>query len=901
MKIKKSRNIRWSESAGAKQENTSLFGKESSSLGELSLFVLCTLLFFGSACGMLESVYEWDIFSAGIVIRVLVVTLLVSVLVELTGKLKPRLGGLARLGIGVMGLFFFFLYLRNSEKGTAVWDGLCAVANRFLNDWNTYYQISGRFREGDVDEIVPALEFGVTLLCFLFVWLASVWKKVWLPGLVPCLVLAAELLIGSSPEGISLWALVLGVCAANGAGVRNAEFLSITDRLGENRNGLRRQFVWLPSAVFVILLCIAVSVAGTTSAKETVEDGRNKLEQQKEENLQKIADWTGWQEVSVAKSVEKAIEEFLHKKDIETRNRPEANFARLDNSKPEYRDEAVLKMIVDDWQRLGAYLIGFYAGTYEDGVWDTDVEDFERACKKAGFEPETVTEGVLSLGSDRVAAHYENGFFSGESDSGYGENTGVIQYAKAKLIKTYLPYFAKTTAEGVRAEGDGRYVKEKGLTKVPFTFWNYKMDDLATMVHFAEQTKQYGEKEPWELWYEDYVTEHYLKVPENFTQVKKVAEEVRNSEAEFFRAEGESAINIERLNRAYQVADWMRNNTAYSLELPALPEGSDPIEYFLGTSRTGYCMHYASASAMILRELGVPARYVSGYVAGRFERNPATLKYEAVVLDSAAHAWVEIYLEGFGWIPVEVTNGYSVLTEATQVIEQTGSLEYRVSQEKWPDSKAEGWVDIKPFATPKPTPTPGPTPTPVPNSTSVPSGNQSAESKEQGESSESHVGGVTGPGEENQQGQKTEEGDDDKKESFAVRNYVLFGIPILLIAAFVLYRVYLSTSCSAQERRLNKRKHAGNRRQIKQWNRLLYRKLRAKGKFRRGTVSDEEYEEVLKSYTKVLSPEEARRYMYLAKAAAFSHNEFDDEEVWFCKTVYRKVLYEEGKNDSAGK
>ncbi|MBQ8798343.1 MAG: transglutaminase domain-containing protein [Lachnospiraceae bacterium] len=898
MKIKKSRNIRWSKSAGAKQENTSLFGKESSSLGELSLFVLCTLLFFGSACGMLESVYEWDIFSAGIVIRVLLVTLLVSVLVELTGKLKPRLGGLAKLGIGVMGLFFFFLYLRNSEKGTAVWDGLCAVANRFLNDWNTYYRMSGRFRVGDVDEIVPALEFGVTLLCFLFVWLASVWKKVWLPGLVPCLILAAELLIGSSPEGISLWALVIGVCAANGAGVRNAEFLSIADRLGEDRNGLRRQFVWLPSAVFVILLCIAVSVAGTTSANETVENGRNKLEQQKEETLQKIADWTGWQEVSVAKSVEKAIEEFLHKKDIKTKNRPEANFARLDNRKPEYRDEAVLKVIVDGWQRYGAYLIGFYAGNYEDGVWDTDVEAFERACKKAGFEPETVTEKLFSLGVDRMAERYGDEL---SLESGEGKNTGVVQYAKAKLIKTYLPYFAKTTAEGVRAEGDSRYVKEKEVTKVPFSFWNYKVDELVTMVHLVEKMKTDVWKEPWELWYEDYVAEHYLKVPGNFTQVKKVAEEVRNWEAEFFRLEGDFAVNIDRLNRAYQVADWMRNNTVYSLELPELPEGSDPIEYFLGTSRTGYCMHYASASVMILRELGVPARYVSGYVAGRFERNQDTLKYEAVVLDSAAHAWVEIYLEGFGWVPVEVTNGYSVLAERTQVFESREDGGVSISQEKWPDSKEEGWVDIMPFATPKPTPTPGPTPTPVPNSTSVPSGNQSAESKEQGESSESHTGGATGPGEENQQVQKTEEGNDDKKEFFAVRNYILFGIPILLIAAFVLYRVYLSTSCSAQERRLNKRKHAGNRRQIKQWNRLLYRKLRAKGKFRKRAVSDEEYEEVLKSYTKVLSLEEVRRYMYLAKAAAFSQNEFNDEEVWFCKTVYRKVLYEEGKNDSAGK
>lgn len=896
--MKNVRNIRWSEAVGAKKENTSVLGTGSSFFEELVLFVLCTVLFFGAACGMVESVFTWDIFSAGIVIRVAVVTVLVSVLVELTERLKPGPGGIAKFGIGIIGLFLFFLYLRG-ESGVTIWDGLRAAANHFLNDWNTYYRSSGRFWVGDVEAILPALRFSVTVLCFLFAWLESIWKKVWLPAVVPCFVLVAELLIGVAPEGISLWALIIGVCAANAAGARDAEFLPMPVRMKESRSRFGKQFVWLPSGLFVLLLCIVVSIAGTSSAQETVDNGKNKMEQMKKETLQAITEWSGWQEIKVAKTIEKAVKDFLEKKDVDTKNIPESNFARLDNSKPEYDEVAVLKVVVDGWQRHGAYLIGFYADTYEDGVWDTDVEAFEKACNKAGFSPQTVAEGVLSLASDRVKAVYGEEL---SAENGLGKNSGVIQYAKANLIKTYLPYFSQVTAEGVRAEGDGRYVKEKGLTKVPFSFWNYSLDELTTMFHLEEKQLTGRQKEAWELWYEDYLTEQYLDVPDDFTQVKIVAEEIRKSEVDFFRVDGESSVNIDRLNKAYQVAEWMRNHTSYSLDLPELPKGTDPIEFFLGTSRQGYCMHYASASVMLLRELGVPARYVSGYVAGNFKRNPDTLNYEAVVLDSAAHAWVEIYLENFGWLPVEVTNGYSVANERTQVIGAMESGRYFITQERWPDSDNEDvWVNIKPFATPKPTPTPGPTPTPAPDVTDSPADREQENVTEQGEDSESQAEEKTEEKIPQEQTPQSEENAGEEKDFSFDWKYCFMGIPVLLFVAFLLYRIYLNVAYTVAERKLTKKgRYSGNRRQIKQWNRMLYRKLRIKGKFRKRTLRDEEYEEVLQRYKDVLSPEEINRYMYLVKAAAFSYNDFTEEEVWFCKTVYRKVLARSGEASSNG-
>src|SRR5699024_5072327 len=103
---------------------------------------------------------------------------------------------------------------------------------------------------------------------------------------------------------------------------------------------------------------------------------------------------------------------------------------------------------------------------------------------------------------------------------------------------------------------------------------------------------------------------------------------------------------------AQMVADYLASIAAYDPDTPATPEGEDYVTYFLTESRRGYCMHFASAAVLMLRWIGVPARYVAGYVADV----PASGHVR--VPDSAAHAWVEVYIEGYGWEPVEVTPAY---------------------------------------------------------------------------------------------------------------------------------------------------------------------------------------------------------------------------------------------------
>ena len=75
-----------------------------------------------------------------------------------------------------------------------------------------------------------------------------------------------------------------------------------------------------------------------------------------------------------------------------------------------------------------------------------------------------------------------------------------------------------------------------------------------------------------------------------------------------------------------------------------LPEGQDFVETFLYDTKEGYSMHFAAAATMMFRMLGVPARYVVGYAAPKeIFTADGEGNYTAVLEDSNAHAWVEIY------------------------------------------------------------------------------------------------------------------------------------------------------------------------------------------------------------------------------------------------------------------
>jgi transglutaminase-like putative cysteine protease len=124
------------------------------------------------------------------------------------------------------------------------------------------------------------------------------------------------------------------------------------------------------------------------------------------------------------------------------------------------------------------------------------------------------------------------------------------------------------------------------------------------------------------------------------------------------------------------LCNYFQENIPYTIRPGATPRNKDFVNYFLTKNRKGYCAHFASSAALILRYFGIPTRYCEGYalsydhathygelVEGA-EYSDYYQGYSAIgetalisvdVSDAEAHAWVEAYIDGKGWVIVEAT------------------------------------------------------------------------------------------------------------------------------------------------------------------------------------------------------------------------------------------------------
>jgi transglutaminase-like putative cysteine protease len=89
----------------------------------------------------------------------------------------------------------------------------------------------------------------------------------------------------------------------------------------------------------------------------------------------------------------------------------------------------------------------------------------------------------------------------------------------------------------------------------------------------------------------------------------------------------------------------------YKEEIEAPPKGDDGVNFFLFNQRSGYCLYYASAMAVMLRCVDVPSRVAVGYLPG----DPAEEKGKYILRDRHYHTWTQVYFQGYGWIDLEAT------------------------------------------------------------------------------------------------------------------------------------------------------------------------------------------------------------------------------------------------------
>ncbi len=110
------------------------------------------------------------------------------------------------------------------------------------------------------------------------------------------------------------------------------------------------------------------------------------------------------------------------------------------------------------------------------------------------------------------------------------------------------------------------------------------------------------------------------------------------------------------------IQEWLAANVAYDLYAPVPPAGQDAVDHFLFESRRGFCEQIATATAILLRLQGIPARVATGYVPS--ERDPISGVWISRARD--AHAWVEVPFPNLGWVAFDPTASVPLAGETTR-------------------------------------------------------------------------------------------------------------------------------------------------------------------------------------------------------------------------------------------
>lgn len=158
--------------------------------------------------------------------------------------------------------------------------------------------------------------------------------------------------------------------------------------------------------------------------------------------------------------------------------------------------------------------------------------------------------------------------------------------------------------------------------------------------------------------YRDFVYENYLSIPDT-----SAMQEIRENFVDLLDTDDVESDPAYKLNILYALRGMIADNAEYSLSPGKTPKNRDFINYFLLENNKGYCTHYATSGVILARMAGIPARYATGYVLVGNDFNDSNLNadgtYTIKVKDNRRHAWAEIYIDGYGWVPFEFTEGYT--------------------------------------------------------------------------------------------------------------------------------------------------------------------------------------------------------------------------------------------------
>lgn len=273
----------------------------------------------------------------------------------------------------------------------------------------------------------------------------------------------------------------------------------------------------------------------------------------------------------------------------------------------------------------------------------TVVTDLNGRIYLKGMSYANYENNKWSVLTDEQANDYPQDFQAFIMTANYQERSTVTIDTVNKESIVYTPYYLASINDTFSPVCDVLVSNSDKATNYSMSVMPYSESELDNFsMDFSSQVYDY----------DNFVKSYYLKLPyDTKLAMLKIAEE-------------NNLTGVSTQNIPQAVKQFVSHSASYSLNTQKVPDGRDVAEWFLNDAETGYCMHFANAAAVMLRALGVPARYVTGYCAD-------VVDGKAIVTSDNAHAWVEYYDSSIGWIPLDATSSDFEVPQATESVQTT--------------------------------------------------------------------------------------------------------------------------------------------------------------------------------------------------------------------------------------
>ena len=294
--------------------------------------------------------------------------------------------------------------------------------------------------------------------------------------------------------------------------------------------------------------------------------------------------------------------------------------------------DTILSVTADTAQTL--YLRGFVGDSYENGVWSAldaetaaEEKDLFYWLHQSGFYPQSQLATAA-----RLMGNYQSGSVSVQNLAGcslYRYEPCTVLPERAGLTKNKIQPSTLET-NGLRGERGYSYETVSDAQTILPELLDFLQNDT------SDGVKSYLQMESA---YREFVYSYALDVPAEFR--------------------AQLGAVLDSCCESYGPADSLTKEQAQTAALAFLElcfDGSDTIALPLADTADGTTYQYATVAALALRYYGIPARYVEGYTIKTSENEPTSVDA------SAAGAWVEVYQDGIGWLPLSLTPGLEDLS-----------------------------------------------------------------------------------------------------------------------------------------------------------------------------------------------------------------------------------------------